>query len=146
MKIFIYYSLSGNGDVVKTKMESLGYDIVKVETQKNMPKAFFFRIMVGGFEASISKRRKIKDIDLDLKKYDEVVIGSPIWNGRISSPINTVLSKYSFDGKKMSFILYAGSGEAKPAMKKIAKLYPNAEVKVLKEPKSNEEELKKIEK
>ena len=84
------------------------------------------------------------DFDNDVKEYDEVIIGSPIWNGRFSSPINTVLSKIDLKDKKVSFILYSGSGEAKKATKLINKKYPNASITILKEPKKYNEELDKL--
>ena len=38
MKLFIYYSNSGNGDVVASKMHDLGYDIRKVLTNYKLSK------------------------------------------------------------------------------------------------------------
>ena len=43
-----------------------------------------------------------------------MVIGSPIWNDRLSTPINTVLSQFNFDKVMTKFILYpAGEGTNK---------------------------------
>ena len=49
--LFIYYSLSGNGDLVAEKMKEKGYDIRPVRLKKPMPKKFFSQIMAGGFLA-----------------------------------------------------------------------------------------------
>ena len=114
-KLFIYYSYTGNGEVVKQKMQEKGYDIRKVETLKNLPKSFFFAMMAGGFQAGIKKKAKLKEFDFDISEYDEIVIGSPIWNGRFSSPINTVLSQLDLSNKKVTFVFYSGSGEGKKA-------------------------------
>ncbi len=143
-KLFIYYSYTGNGEVVEQKMQEKGYDIRKVETLKNLPKNFFFAMMAGGFQAGIKKKAKLKEFDYDISSYDEVVIGSPIWNGRIAPAINTVLANINFEGKELSFIFYAGSGEGKNALKRVNKEYPNAKVLFLKQPKDYPEELKKL--
>ena len=143
-KLFIYYSYTGNGEVVKQKMQEKGYDIRKVETLKNLPKSFFFAMMAGGFQAGIKKKAKLKEFDFDISEYDEIVIGSPIWNGRIAPAINTVLANINFEGKELSFIFYAGSGEGKSALKRVNKEYPNAKVLFLKQPKDYPEELKKL--
>ena len=62
----------------------------------------------------MNKKEKIKELNLGLKDDDEVVIGSPIWNDKLSTPINTLLDKYSFNKETTNFILYpAGEGTNK---------------------------------
>ena len=143
-KLFIYYSYTGNGEVVAQKMQEKGYDIRKVETLKKLPKTFFFAMMSGGFQAGLKKKAKLREFNFDISDYDEVVIGSPIWNGRFAPAINTVLANINFEGKELSFIFYAGSGEGKQALKRINKEYPNAKSVFLKQPKDYPEELKKL--
>ena len=136
MKLFIYYSLSGNGDVLKDKFAEMGYDVRKVNA-KSLKKNNFWNIFKGGFLAGIGAKSKLIDYNNDVSNYDEIIIGSPIWNGKFSCPINTVLAKTNLDNKNLKFVLYSGSGEAKKALKKINKKYPNAKVIVLKEPKKH---------
>lgn len=143
-KLFIYYSLTGNGEVVAKKMQEKGYELRKVETVKGLPKVFFFAMLSGGFQAGLKKKAKLKEFDNDVSKYDEIVIGSPIWNGRISPAINTILANINLEGKALSFVFYAGSGEGKHALKRINKEYPNAKCIFLKQPKDNPEELSKL--
>ena len=144
-KLFIYYSNSGNGDVVASKMKDLGYDIRKVSTNYKLSKNLFLACMKGGFHAAIGKKAKLNNYNNDVNNYDEVAIGSPIWNGRFSCPINTVLKNTNLENKLLTFILYSGSGEAKKAYQKILKKYPNAKIIILKQPKSNLTELDRIE-
>ena len=143
-KLFIYYSNSGNGDLVATKLEEKGFEIRKAVPKRPLPKSFFWGVFVGGFLAGINVKSKLVDFNTNIKGYDEIVIGSPIWNAKFSSPINTVLSTINFEGKKVSFILYSGSGEGPKAIERIQKEFPQSEFVVLKEPKKNPEELKKI--
>ena len=142
-RVFIYYSLSGNGEAVADYLSKKDYSIVKVETKSKMPKSMFFRILVGGFKASVNYKDKLKDFDPDISKYDEVVIGSPIWNSRLSSPINTVLDKLDLKDKKIKFVLYSASGEENKATEMLKDKY-NCEVINLKEPKKNNDELNKL--
>ena len=143
-KLFVYYSYTGNGDEVAKYLRVRGYDLRMVQRKKKLPKSFFFGIMTGGFLAGIKHKDKLVDFDENTEEYDEIVVGSPIWNGRFSSPINTVLSKLSLKDKKVKFVLYSGSGEAPKALKRINKEYPGAEVIILKEPKKYKEELSKL--
>ncbi len=143
-KLFIYYSLTGNGDSVADILSGKGYEIRKVIEKKKMPKSFLFRIMAGGFRAGINAKGKLVGFDNNLDLYDEIIIGSPVWNARLTPAINSVLSQVSFIGKKVTFVLYSGSGTGPKAVKKINKLFPTAEIVLLKEPKSHPEELEKL--
>ena len=142
--IFIYYSLTGNGDAVAERMKEKGYEIRKVISARRLPKKFFFRVLSGGFLAGLGAKDKLADFDENIADFDEIVIGSPVWNGRFSTPINAVLSKLDLNNKKLRFVLYSGSGEAPKALKKINARYPQAVTTVLKEPKDHPNELVKI--
>ena len=143
-KLFIYFSNSGNGELVAKKLKEKEYDIIKVVPKKALPKSFFSLIMQGGFLAGIKNKMKIKDLNVDFSSYDEITIGTPIWNGRISPPINTVLAMSELKDKKVSFILYAGGGQAPKSIKRLNKEFHGAEIVILKEPKKYPEELEKI--
>ena len=142
-KLFIYYSLSGNGDIVADYLKDKKIEIRKVNIAYKFPKSFFLRIMVGGFKALINYKEKIIDFDYDISKYDEILIGSPIWNDRLSTPISTILDKLDLQNKKITFILYSGSGKNIKATEFINKNY-NARIINLKDPKKNKDEIKKI--
>ena len=143
-KLFIYYSYTGRGDIVAQKMQEKGYDIRKVETVKSLPKSFFWGMMVGGFQAGTKKKAALKEFDQDISNYEEIVIGSPIWNGAFTPAINSVLSLLDLSNKKLSFVFYSGSGEGKKAVKRINKEYPNTPYIFLKDPKKYPEELNKL--
>ena len=91
--------------------------------------------------ALVKHKSKLVDFDPSVEGYDRVVIGSPIWNGRLSCPINAALAALSLGDLPVSFLLYAGGGAAPKAVKRIEKEYPNARVLVLKEPKKDANEL-----
>lgn len=140
-KIFIYFSLTGSGDVVSDYMKKNGYDIRKVISKCKYPKKMFPLMMVGGFKALTKMKDKLIDFDSNISDYDEVVIGTPIWFDRVSSPINSVLSKLDLSNKKVSFILYSASGEGKKATERLKDI---GDITILKEPKKHKEELNKI--
>ena len=142
--LFIYYSLTGNGDLVSKEFEKSGYAIRKVIEKKKMPKSFFWCVMTGGFRAGIGAKGKLINYDNNVDEYDKVVIGSPIWNGRFPPAINSVFDKTDLSKKELTFVLYSGSGEGKKAEEKIKKFYKNATIVFLKEPKKHPEELKKL--
>lgn len=142
-KIFIYYSLSGNGDLVAEYL-SKKCDIIKVQTKEPLPKIYLFSLLVGGFKALIKYKDKLVNFNSNIKKYDEIIIGSPIWNDRLCSVINSVLNKLDLENKKINFVLYSASGKAKSASKSIKEKY-NVNPIILKNPKNNKKELLKLE-
>lgn len=143
-KLFIYYSLTGNGDLVAEYLKEKEYDIRKIETKEPLPKNYVLRILTGGYKAMINYKDKLIDFDVNIDEYDKIVIGSPVWNARLSSPINTVLKLLDLKDKKVKFILYAGSGQAPKAKEYIEKNYSQANMVILKEPLKNKEELEKL--
>ena len=96
---------------------------------------------VGGYAVEALVRSGISN--LILIDYDKIVIGSPIWNDRISAPINSVLSLLDLKDKDLSFVFYSASGKGNHAIEKVKNLY-GAKSIILKEPKTNKEELKKL--
>ena len=143
-KYFIYYSNSGNGDFVAEALKRSDVSLIKVEPKKHIKKMNFFRIIRYGGEAMMKKKMPIQQLDLILDSDDIVVIGSPIWNDRLSTPILTLLDKYEFDKKTTRFVLYSGGGKATHAEKQIAKMGFEKKAIVLKEPKKYSEEAKAL--
>ena len=142
--LFIYFSHFGSGELVSEYLNKKGVEIRRVFRKKKLPKGFFSLMMKGGFLASVKHKDKLENYDIDISNYEHIIIGSPIWNGRISSPINTVLNDIDLSKKKITFIFYSGSGEGKKALKRVNKEYKDAEVIFLKEPKKYNEELAKL--
>ena len=122
MKYFVYFSASGNGDFIANFLREKDYEIVKVETLKTFGKVNFFRILKYGFRAGANKKEKIKELNLELKEDDVVVIGSPIWNDRLSTPINTVLDQFVFNKENTKFIVYPAGDKAIKVVEQIEKL------------------------
>ena len=147
-KYFIYYSYTGNGDLIAELLKRSDISLIKVQTKRHMKKANFFRILHYGFLAGTQKKMAIQPLDLILDKDDAVVIGSPVWNDRIANPILTLLDKYDFNKKTTKFVFYAGGGKAAHAEKQIAKMGFENKAVVLKQPlsykKEAEEALKDI--
>ena len=143
-KLFIYYSYTGNGEIVAEKIKEKGVDLRAINPQKPLPKSFLGGMLTGGFLAGIKAKTPLKDFNSDVSQYDEIIIGSPIWNARIASPINTVLDALKGTDKKISFIFYARSGTGKKAAKRISKEYPDSKVLFWQEPKKYPENLEKL--
>ena len=144
MKYFIYFSASGNGDLIADYLKDKGYQPVKVEMVKPIKKVGFFTILKYGFRAGGNKKEKIKELNLDLKSEDEVIIGSPIWNDRLSTPINAVLDQFSFNKENTRFILYPAGEGTKKSFEQLEKLGFIQKPIVFSNPKKNQEKMQEI--
>ena len=144
MKAFIYYSYIGNGDYVAKYMEQRGYLAIKVTPKHDLGKKKFFAILFGGLFASLNLKFRLKNFGITKSLYDEIVVGSPIWNNRVSCPINTVMDTLKDYKGKIKFIFYAGGGQGSKATIKVSRYYADARSIVLREPKSHPEELNKL--
>ena len=141
--LFIYYSLTGNGDTVAEVLKKQKYEIRKVISKVKYPKSLFPLMMKGGHRALTEKKDELENFDTNLKGYDKIVIGSPVWDDRLAPATNAILDKLDLKGKNLSFVLYSGSGQANKATEKIKELY-NIEPIILKAPKNHQQELEKL--
>ena len=143
-KLFLYSSFTGNGDYFSKEFEKAGFELRKAVEKKKFPKSFFWSIMSGGFRASFGVKGKLVNYDKDVSKYEKIVIGSPIWNGRFPPVMNAVLKETDFSNKDLTFVFYSGSGEGKKAEERVKKEFPSAKMLFLKDPKKYPDNLKKL--
>ena len=135
-KLFIYYSLTGNGDIIASFLKEKGFSIEKIKPVKDLDKkGKLLKIIIGGYQAMKNYKPILEDYDNDVSSYKEIYIGSPIWNDRLSSPINSLLDELDLTDKKITFIFYSGSGKNKKATEKVKELFPECKVIDIKEPK-----------
>lgn len=142
-KLFIYYSLTGNGDEVAKTLKEKGYEIRKIKSKVKYPKSLFPLMMKGGHRALTNKKDELEDFDTDISKYDKIIIGSPVWDDRLAPATNAMLDILNLKDKNTEFILYSGSGQAQKATEKIKALF-NKEPTILKAPKKHKAELEKL--
>ena len=141
MKYFVYFSLSGNGDFLANLLKEKGYEPLKIEMVKTPKKIGFFTILKYGGRAMGNKKEDIVDIPLFIKEDDEVIIGSPVWNDRLATPINTILDNITFNKETTKFILYPAGTSTKKSFKQIEKLGFKNEPIVISSPLKNKEKV-----
>lgn len=130
-RIIAYYSLSGNTEeAVKTIAERLGCETVKIETVKAMPKSFAARIVVGGGQVAMNKIPEIKPINKDFSLYDEIFIGTPIWNSKGVPAINAFLGDDNICQKVTGLIITSGGGDIEKCVQALEARVPNVKYQV----------------
>ena len=130
-RIIVYYSLSGNTEeAVKSIAEKLDCEVLKIDTVKAMPKSFVARILVGGGQVAMNKIPEIKPIDIDFSLYDEIFIGTPIWNSKGVPAINAFLGNDSICQKVTGLIITSGGGDIDKCVEALEKKVPNVKYQV----------------
>lgn len=130
-RIIVYYSLSGNTEeVVKLIAKQLDCEILKIDTVKAMPKSFAARILVGGGQVAMNKIPEIKPIDIDLNVYDEIFIGTPIWNSKGVPAINAFLKDETVCRKVTGLIITSGGGDIAKCVAALESKIPNVKYQV----------------
>ena len=73
-------------------------------------------------------RPEIRDMDAQIDKYDEVILGFPIWWYVAPTIINTFLESYDFSGKKIVLFATSGGSGFGNTVKELMPSAPNANI------------------
>jgi len=118
--LVVYYSLTGKTDVVAQALaKELGADVRRVEDVEKPSGGFWF-IITGAISAIRGAESKIKPIDTDFRAYDRIFVGSPVWGGSPSTPINAFIANADFTGKEVIPFMTMGGNDASGALKKMS--------------------------
>lgn len=135
----VFYSLSGNTkEAAKRIASELEAEIIEAELVKPMPEKFWQQILVGGMQSSCGMKPKVKNIPADIADYDEIIIGGPIWAGKLASPLNTVIGKYNIADKITAVFTLSGGGDNDKCIEALAKVLKNMKCNVALADKNNE--------
>jgi flavodoxin len=116
----VYYSLTGKTDVVAQALaRELGADVRRVEDVEK-PSVTWWFIITGAIAAIRGVESEIKPIDTGFQGYDRVFVGSPVWGGSPSTPINAFIAKADFSGKEVIPFMTMGGDDASGALEKMS--------------------------
>lgn len=127
--LIVYYSYTGNTKKIANAIKNnLNCDILEVTPK--IPFSNDYDEVVAEYQNNSIKDKSIEinDIGIDLKEYDKIIIGSPVWWYTICPVITSFLKKYDLSGKKI-YPFATNAGWLGKTFKDIEKLCPNSEVK-----------------
>jgi|GEM_PF-790208 hypothetical protein len=143
-KLFVYYSLSGNGEALAKLFAERGYTLLKLETMKPIGKMNFFKMVHYGGKATFHKKAKLQPYLFNEEGDMKLVICSPVWADRFATPLNTFLADHPLKNPHPIFIFNSMSGSCKKGKAEILKRYPNATCYDIKNASQNGEEAKRL--
>lgn len=112
-KLVAYFSASGTtrkiAEMIAQVAEADLYEIMPKQPYSKADLNWMDKKSRSSVEMSDKKfRPEISNTDVQVEKYDEIILGFPIWWYVAPTIINTFLEKYDFSGKKI--VLFATSG------------------------------------
>ena len=127
--LVLYYSQTGMTKAVAEQFQKLlGADIEEIVAENPYD---------GDFQATIDRCRKemegnvtpgIKPIQADLKSYDIIFLGYPIWFGTYAPPVKAVLGEAGLTGGKIVPFCTFGSGGLESSIKDLQENLPDSEI------------------
>ena len=127
--LVLYYSQGGTTKVVAEAIQqALGADIEEILPVDPYDPDFNATISRGQKEMNEGKFPELEPIKANVKDYDVIFVGYPVWFGTYANPIETLLTTVDFSGKEVVPFCTFGSGGLDTSSKAIAAKLPNATV------------------
>ncbi len=101
--LVMYYSKMGTTRIVADEVSRRipEADIVEIQSDVGIMKAVFWHQL-------FNRNAAIKPLDIDLSPYTRIILCSPIWLQKISSPARTVINTMPMQGKEMHLLITCG--------------------------------------
>jgi flavodoxin len=116
--LVVYYSLTGKTKLVaRTIAEGLHATLVEIEERRPVPWPFVY--VSGGFRAITNRGSRINPLDVDLKQYERIFIGSPIWASRPAPAVNSFIYQTNFDDRSVIPFFTMGGTTSEKALANI---------------------------
>src|SRR5512136_3110048 len=116
--LVVYYSLTGKTRLVaQTVAEALNAKLVEI--QERRPIAMPFVYISGSIRAFFNWGSKIKPVDVDLKQYDRIFVGSPMWAYRPAPAVNSFIYQSNFEGRSVVPFFTMGGDDSEKALANI---------------------------
>lgn len=127
--ILLYYSFMGSTKIEAEKIaEETCAVLCRIEEEKatNMLKAFIF----GCPHALKRKAERIKPIQYELKSFDKIIIGAPVWAGFPAPVFNSIVQALP-PGKEIELFFCSGGGSTPKSKQGTIDFLESKECKVL---------------
>ncbi|MFX0134177.1 MAG: flavodoxin family protein [Candidatus Hodarchaeota archaeon] len=126
--LVVYYSLTGNTKfIAETVAESINADLLGLKPVKELDAESGMKYFWGGYQATMKKKPKLREFDINPLDYDLIIIGTPVWAWTISPPIRSFLSKFNLSGKNVA-IWTSSDGDGVKAMSRFKEILKDANI------------------
>lgn len=115
--LIVYFSQSGTTKAVAKKIQKLtGGDLLRIREKNKYPNDYDKTVERADKEVKQNARPAITTVAANMKSYDVVYVGFPIWWHTTPKVIDTYLEKYNLQGKTVIPFCTSGGSEIEEAM------------------------------
>jgi len=120
-KLIVYYSRTGNTKKVAEELANkLDSEAIEIIDEKDRSGGIGW---IGAGKDALKKNfTTIKPILKDISKYDLIIIGTPIWAGKMTPALRTFIKNYKEKIKNYAVFTTAGSSSSESLFIEIKKL------------------------
>lgn len=112
--LILYFTRSGTTEKLATRLaEKLGADLELIRPDISYSGLGGY---LKGIWHSLTRRVPTVDRQYDPAKYATVIMGSPVWAGRLSAPARGYLARFGAQLGSLAAFWVSGSGAAYPAL------------------------------
>lgn len=113
--LVVYYSLEGNTKLIAEFIaKEIGADIIELKPKKEFPSSGFRKYVWGGKSVIFKQKPERMNKEIDISKYDNIFLGTPVWAGTYAAPFNTFLDISIINNKHIAlFACHGGGGSEK---------------------------------
>ena len=127
--LILYYSQTGVTKMVAEELQKhLGADIEALEVTKPYDGSFDETIARCLDEKKKGELPHLRPFKSDLKKYDIIFLGYPVWFGTYATPVITLVNTFKFAGKQIVPFCTFGSGGLVESSEHLKKALPMAKI------------------
>ena len=117
--LVVFYSLTGKTRLV-SEVIAEALDATLLEIKETKPRRLgLFLYLTGGFAAVMNRGSRIIPLDVDMKQYETIFIGSPNWGSRPTPAINSFIYKNDFRGQSIVPFFTMGGNNSDKALANI---------------------------
>ena len=116
--------------IAKQIAKELGGDLLRV-------RADLYPTTIRGYiralrHAFSQTKPTIETGNWNLDKYDLVIVGTPVWGGRMSAPIRSFLTQHRYELKNVAYFATCGGRGADEVIRKMTALTQNEPISTMK--------------
>lgn len=125
--LIVYFSYTGNTKMIANMIKKINCDMVELKPIK--PYSTNYQEVVDDEQNSGANNiiPEMQKVDVNLSKYDKIIIGTPTWWYRLAPVVRAFLKNYDLSGKVI-IPFSTNAGWLGKTFKEIEKLCPNSKV------------------
>lgn len=117
-QLILYYSFQGSTKKAAQYLsDKLAIPAEQIKPINDLKSVGFSKYPIGGSQVILKRKPELMPIETDLKEYDTIFVGSPIWAGAFTPAIRTLLETGILKGKRIGFFYTSLGGPGKAEMK-----------------------------